>query len=229
MSYQIGDWIPLVEAARLPRGLGVYVIRNTISGKTYVGKSVSVRRRVQGHVTKHARLPQVIYRALRKHGIHAFEVCCQHVAASDKELLELEIALIKQHNSMVPFGYNMTEGGEGTAGTVQSPATIAKRKEAAAKLPSNTRAFLSYVTGPRSKEHAMSISEALKGKAKKVVKIGSEAPNTKPVIVFAENSFAGRYYDTQLDMALDYKVNKSSVGNWVRRGKCSKGGALTLA
>lgn len=115
MDYKVGDWIPLLDWTRLPSVGGLYVIRNIVNGKEYVGKSVNVHRRMSDHVN----MPypdKYLYRSISKHGLANFE-CCLHVEVSDEtHCLELEVLLIAERNSFVPHGFNLTRGGEGATG-----------------------------------------------------------------------------------------------------------------
>lgn len=55
---------------------GVYVIRNHVNGKVYVGSSISVSGRLRGHVTHLSRgdhTNKKLQRAWTKHGIDSFE------------------------------------------------------------------------------------------------------------------------------------------------------------
>ena len=93
----------------------VYVHINKINGKMYVGitcKSPNVRwRNGEGYHTQ-----QVIYKAIQKYGWDNFEhiIICQN--KSKREAKNIEKYLIKNWNTKSPFGYNVTEGGDGSYG-----------------------------------------------------------------------------------------------------------------
>ena len=115
MLYIVGYWIPLSAHKRLPRLGGVYVIRNIISGKEYVGKSINIYKRVDMHIRMLDPV-KILYRSMRKNGIDCFECCVVQLSKSDEELCNLEITTIALRNTLHPAGYNLTLGGDGTSG-----------------------------------------------------------------------------------------------------------------
>jgi group I intron endonuclease len=98
----------------------IYVIRNKINGKVYVGKTT--RKWPKERNSEHIRLAKKgvktkLYDAMRSYGIEnfEFEVIAQCIQ-DEKILAETEMLLIKQYDSFGPNGYNMTPGGEGNKG-----------------------------------------------------------------------------------------------------------------
>jgi len=92
------------------------------TGKQYVGiTTLTVNRRMTGHKTG-ARLgsPYPLHAAIRKYGFDKMVVETLHPSRDLEELHALEIATIARLNTMVPNGYNLTAGGEGTIGHVVS-------------------------------------------------------------------------------------------------------------
>src|SRR5271166_1701536 len=109
----------------------IYTIVSKKDGKLYVGASRSFKCRMQNHfyALKNLKLQSVVHRAMNKHGVDNFNinVIAQYeidenklskteIKTEFKKLLKLEQFFIKHLNSMVPNGYNLTEGGEGTMG-----------------------------------------------------------------------------------------------------------------
>ena len=92
----------------------VYIITNTVNAKQYVGISADLERRWARH--RNANEGQLIHRAIKKYGVEAFVFT--HVAdCFDVETAKtLERAFIVEHNTKMPNGYNMTDGGDGTLG-----------------------------------------------------------------------------------------------------------------
>ena len=91
---------------------GIYQIRNIINNKMYIGQSINIRRRWWEHKTRvyetdeKYNLP--IYNAMRKYGIDNFEFTI--IEECSKELLnEREAYYIKERNTLVPNGYNLSE------------------------------------------------------------------------------------------------------------------------
>ena len=103
----------------------VYQIRNTISGKCYIGKTNEPDLRWSRHkylVSSGSK--QAIHEAMRKHGVDSFvfEVIASY--PTHDEAFEAEKQLIVERKTICPQGYNMNEGGKG--GTNPIPEVCAK-------------------------------------------------------------------------------------------------------
>lgn len=111
-------------------GIGrIYLIRNLVNGKGYVGKTVRlIRERFSDHISCSRRGEDTcLYRAIRKYGAQNFSV--EEVASCELSLLDdLERHYIKFYGtrSHGGHGYNETAGGEGQLGWVPSLETRAK-------------------------------------------------------------------------------------------------------
>jgi group I intron endonuclease len=111
----------------------VYLIRNTVNGKGYVGKTEkTVAQRFSGHKKdSKAGSKYALHRAMRKYRIESFTVV--EVASCDLPLLnDLEKHYIRFYGTFAPtgHGYNMTTGGEGQSGLVCSEETKSKLRTA---------------------------------------------------------------------------------------------------
>jgi len=91
----------------------LYKIVNKINEKIYIGQSVDTYRRWQAHCKDAEKNdpPSVISKAIKKYGKINFEFkviasCKTYEDANDTETL-----LVKQYNSLVPLGYNVSNGG----------------------------------------------------------------------------------------------------------------------
>jgi group I intron endonuclease len=120
----------------------VYLIRNLINGKGYIGKThVPVAQRFLRH-KQAARSGSkcLLHKAIMKYGESSFSIIalasCPVSLLSDLE--EHYIKFCGTHSSE-GFGYNMTYGGEGSVGCKASPET--KAKMAAAKLGKKRKPF----------------------------------------------------------------------------------------
>jgi group I intron endonuclease len=95
----------------------IYIARNTVNGKCYIGKTVrALRTRMQWHVAMAKRGGGwCFHNAIRKYGTDAFEwsVLCE---CGDGELDRLEREHIVIHGAKRPGGYNLTDGGDGVVG-----------------------------------------------------------------------------------------------------------------
>lgn len=89
----------------------IYIIRNRINSKVYIGQSVNAAERFIGHCKKSSdNGASLISRAIQKYGANNFwyEILESQVANYN----ERERYWIKQFNSIQPNGYNILAGGE---------------------------------------------------------------------------------------------------------------------
>lgn len=97
---------------------GIYCIENIINGKKYIGQSINILNRWKQHINKaNNGVNTALYNAIRKYGKDNFKFYIVKRCNKD-ELSDLEIMYIKKYNTKAPFGYNMTDGGEGTIGYI---------------------------------------------------------------------------------------------------------------
>jgi len=90
----------------------VYSIRNSVSGKQYVGKSIDPEFRWQSHQYNVQKdWSSKLYRALKKHGLDAFTFEVLFEYETEDEAYNAE-RLIIQERDMYVNGYNMNEGGK---------------------------------------------------------------------------------------------------------------------
>lgn len=101
----------------------IYMIKNTINGKLYIGKTNNINKRWKSHENDYKnKVGRPIYRAMNKYGFDKFELSIiETIRGTDKKTLneslcELEKTYIKDMNTKVPNGYNLTDGGEGLSG-----------------------------------------------------------------------------------------------------------------
>lgn len=120
---------------KLPKSAGIYLIRNTINGKCYVGQALKIQKRLKAHWNncKYPRYQHIaLYKAINKYGIENFEV---EILKSFRDgfdwgvrsqLDELEKKYIEQYDCYNK-GYNSTlEGDGGVLGFKQSEETKKK-------------------------------------------------------------------------------------------------------
>ena len=91
--------------------IGIYLIRNIITNKVYVGQSTNIQRRWWEHKSRafdpnNNCYNKPLYCSMRKYGLDAFklEILCE---CSIEELNQLEADYITKFNCLVPFGYNI--------------------------------------------------------------------------------------------------------------------------
>lgn len=107
----------------------LYKITCSENGKVYVGyTSKTAEERFQTHLlSARWKKKTALYDAIRRYGNGAFSVEVLLECESHAEACEHEIRLIKELNSILPTGYNMTHGGDGV------PLTKEQREAANAK------------------------------------------------------------------------------------------------
>lgn len=95
----------------------LYVITNLINGKQYYGWTGDCKRRWREH--KCSRGSKLVPRAIKKYGIEnfRFETLCE---GTEKEVKNLEMLMIQENCSKVPYGYNLTDGGESNIPSLQT-------------------------------------------------------------------------------------------------------------
>ena len=97
----------------------IYKITNLQNNKIYIGKTTTcIQERFSKHIYE-ANTPNtkgymfILHKAFRKYGINNFNI--EQIEEIDNFLLnDREIYWINFYNSMIPNGYNMTFGGEGS-------------------------------------------------------------------------------------------------------------------
>lgn len=139
----------------------IYARPNLINGKKYVGQAKDLKTRQKAwKCLSQPYSGDVINRAREKYGIDnfGFEILKE---CDDEELNYWEMYYIKELNTKVPYGYNLTDGGDGMSGYHFTEETRKKISEAnkgknKGKTPWNKGKH-------RSEETKRKISEAHKG------------------------------------------------------------------
>ena len=98
----------------------IYKITNLVNNKMYIGKTVSsISDRFSQHVydSKHEASKGynfILHKAFRKYGVDNFKIEELEYINDNTSLGDREIYWISYLGSMMPNGYNMTFGGEGS-------------------------------------------------------------------------------------------------------------------
>jgi hypothetical protein len=125
----------------------IYCIKNTVSGKVYIGKTKQIygenKPCAQGYLgrfkyhinkfkgfIKNREKPscRALYSAMEKYGPDKFTVSCLCVC-KNSVVDNMEKYFIQQYKSISPGGYNLTLGGEGGFGRIFSEATKEKLRD----------------------------------------------------------------------------------------------------
>lgn len=94
-------------------GYSIYILRNKINDKIYVGQTtVTLHERLQNHFKKARHGGKTaIANAIRKYGEENFYIELYQECKSIEELNQAEINAIEKLGSLAPNGYNLKEGG----------------------------------------------------------------------------------------------------------------------
>lgn len=103
-----------------PKYAGIYLFRNKVNNKYYVGQSIKLRQRLMHHINNFNRgdVDAPLYKAFTKYGLENFEVlildtfrdALNHQVKEQLDVLEKKY--IQEYNSYGPTGYNQTLGGD---------------------------------------------------------------------------------------------------------------------
>jgi group I intron endonuclease len=137
----------------------IYLIRNLVNGKGYVGLTLDTDNRWQGHIiaafVKNSQYP--LHRAMRKYGLKNFSAEILHTC-TEGLLPTLERRYVKDLNTHVSGGrgYNQTYGGDGVLGLKFSEASKRRLstslKKYFAEHPEAGEAITAFQTGRKQSE-----------------------------------------------------------------------------
>lgn len=100
----------------------IYKITNSINNKCYIGITTrTFKERYPGKTWWSGRgMNKLLKKSIIKNGIDFFKIEVLEHASSKDELIFLEKYYIRQYDSMIPNGYNLTTGGDGVDGYCMS-------------------------------------------------------------------------------------------------------------
>lgn len=99
--------------------VAIYMLKNTVTGKVYIGQSVNPIRRINRHFWKNNGCIK-LRNAIQKHGKNAFVHDIIYWCKDKSDANEVEQLLIELCDSRVN-GYNITPGGFGTGSGADNP------------------------------------------------------------------------------------------------------------
>lgn len=100
----------------MPDKCGIYIIKNDINNKVYIGQSINIHKRIQEHFwksecNKDVSYNSILHAAIRKYGKEHFYY--EILEECNESLLDtLEKEYINKYNSISPNGYNILSGGQ---------------------------------------------------------------------------------------------------------------------
>ena len=145
-----------------------YLIRCLTTGRGYIGiTSRGLKRRWTEHLYDAGRSRMAISRAIAKHGKDAFSIEPLCSARSWDDICAAEAALIEQHGTKAPNGYNISNGGEGPFGVTRTADAVERSasKHRGRPCHPNTIAAARARHGvPKPAGHGAKVAAARKGK-----------------------------------------------------------------
>lgn len=106
----------------------IYIIKNTINDKVYIGQSVNAAERWLKHISEaRHRKGTFLSKAMAELGIDKFYY--QILESQVEDFDEKEKYWIEQYNSIYPNGYNLSPGGKGNGCGLQNPHSFFKSQE----------------------------------------------------------------------------------------------------
>jgi len=145
---------------------GIYIFTNKINNKQYVGRSINIENRIYRHKILNDSNGSIFKRAIKKYGSNSFNVI--KIQYPTEELNTWEQYYIEEFNTKIPFGYNLTDGGEGKQGYKLSQEQKDKISNSLiGKYVGENAGFYGYKhTEETKKTSGKKISDKLKGKPK---------------------------------------------------------------
>ena len=105
----------------------IYIITNQINGKQYIGQTIREDpwKRIEMHFTHKQLSSRLLKNAIKKYGENNFQVKIYSYPEIDiNQLNNLEKWFIENYNTISPFGYNLTDGGNNGEYTEESKKKI---------------------------------------------------------------------------------------------------------
>ena len=209
---------------------GIYIIKNNVNNKLYLGKSVDVKKRIRQHfnaLKSGYHDNDYLQKSYDKYGESSFssEIIDVDDSLSHSELCKLEIMYIRLFNlKNSEFGYNLTYGGGGSLGYKATSLQKLKRSIRVRgennpfygkKVSHTHRLKLTEATRnfPRTKEYRDKLSKAMKGrvfseehsKNKSLAQLGGANPGARRVMVHGEK------FECVKDAAIKYNIPQNTA------------------
>lgn len=107
----------------------IYIIKNKINEKVYIGQAVNTQNRWWHHLSdaRKSKKYSLIDRAINKYGKENFYY--EILESQVENYNEREQYWIKKYNSITPNGYNIAIGGQGVGNGINSPIALIKDQE----------------------------------------------------------------------------------------------------
>jgi len=147
--------------------IGIYKLTSP-SGKSYIGQSVNVERRMIKYKNANCKAQYGIYNAILKYGFDSFKLEIIHELDESDNVIDilnkLEESEIRIQNTMYPNGYNMVSGGNNRFASEKHKENLSISHKGKKMLPQTAAALLKANIGRVvSEEVKKIISEKQKG------------------------------------------------------------------
>lgn len=163
---------------------GIYVIRNTLNDKVYIGKSVDYEKRIYEHKRRlinnnHDNI--YLQRSWNKYGEDAFNFSlieeCEEEYLNDREILYIKMF----ESNTINKGYNLTAGGDGATGYRHTEETKKKLSEMqiGKKLPLRTIERISLAHKGKTPKNINILIERNKAISKNIIQINCNDESVK--------------------------------------------------
>lgn len=184
------------------------------SNKSYIGLTRDVKRRIAEHKRASLTSQRKFYTAIRKYGFDSFDfVVLEEVESNSIE--ELHSLLCEKEKYYISLydtfynGYNLTEGGGGTAGLFAELNPFYKRKHTEETKKKISKAHKGKKLSQQHKEKiAKSTKEALKNLSEeKKIKIKTSYKHRKSVVCIETN----KIYNSITECAEKLDISRSEI------------------
>lgn len=193
----------------------VYVHRNKINGKRYVGITCKAKPEHRWNNGRGYQENPHFYSAIQKYGWDNFDHLIIVSGVNELEAKNLEKHLIRSFDTQdAQYGYNMTSGGEGTPDYHPSAETRAKLSTARKKENLSAETLKRRSDGLRgrkfSEEHRRKIGDS----------------NSKPIIMRRKDGTYIRTFRAAFDAEHEYGISHSHISQCCNGQRKSAGGYL---
>jgi len=202
----------------------IYKITNMVNGMAYVGQTTTtLKKRIDRYYEKRCMMP--IAKDMRKYGRENFKIEIIYENIKTKEELDaLEIKAMKEHNTLIPNGYNIRVGG------ARAPMAESTKKKLSKKLKGREIKYGYKISETLKekwmdnefREYMISTQRHKHGKYKD----GIIRPKLRKQIDL--DSFKSDYLSMPVsELAKKYGMQQSTVYNWIRREWIQKRGKIS--
>lgn len=215
-NLSIGSFGPpdTIHPYLVPLKMIIYKATCIRTGKSYIGKTNRslFKRKIEHQSAVIHNSKFYFHNALRKYGIDNFKWEVIDQCLFPDILLELEKHYIKEFNSKIPHGYNLTDGGEGTCGHVVSPEARKKISIANKGYHHSIEAKIKISLALKGNKYSFGIHPSLETRKKiSVTSKGRLHSSQSKAKISLANTGKQRTAETKMKLSLANKGKKHSL------------------